>query len=99
MPDASNNPFVCMAAYSVLQRSIKAPVWRQTKRPPETGGPQVQGRCGCLFGGDLPRRIERAGIVDFRDLLVANERRDEPRESFEEVKALLHRKRKAVGKA
>lgn len=35
---------------------------------------------------------------DFRDLLVANERRNEPRESLEAVKALLHKKRKQAGK-
>src|ERR1700730_1691363 len=70
MPDTSNNPFVCMAAYSVLQRNIRAPVWRQTKRPPENRRPTDAGKGGCLFGGDLPRRIERAGIVDLRDLMV-----------------------------
>ena len=45
--------------------------------------------------------LKRHGEVweDFSDLLVANERRNEPRESFEDVKALLQRKRKAVGKA
>jgi hypothetical protein len=35
---------------------------------------------------------------DFRDLLVANERRNEPRESLEEVKTMLHRKRKPLAK-
>jgi hypothetical protein len=63
-----------MAAYSLLQRNIgsreRCLGMGQAKRPPETGGPQVQGRCGCLFGGDLPRRIERAGIVDLGDLMV-----------------------------
>jgi hypothetical protein len=43
------------------------------KRPPETGGlktcpKQCPGR--DLFGGDLLRRVERAGVVDFLDLMV-----------------------------
>jgi hypothetical protein len=32
---------------------------------------------------------------DFQDLLAANERRHEPRESLEDVKARIQRKRKA----
>jgi hypothetical protein len=36
------------------------------KKPPENRRllhPRIP---GCLFGGLLPRRIERAGVVDFR---------------------------------
>jgi hypothetical protein len=35
---------------------------------------------------------------DFQDLLLAEERRAEPRESLDEVKAILQRKRKGNGK-
>ncbi len=35
---------------------------------------------------------------DFQDLMIARERRDEPRESFEKVKAILKKKRKENGK-
>ncbi|MBI3411140.1 MAG: hypothetical protein HY040_22630 [Planctomycetes bacterium] len=35
---------------------------------------------------------------DFRDIMVAQQRRNEPRESFEEVKAILKKQRKNNGK-
>ena len=43
-----------------------------TKRPPETGGLGIfsEMRRALLFCGLLPRRIERAGIVDFGHLVI-----------------------------
>jgi len=43
MPDARCNSFVCIAAYYILQRSIKALAAPKppTGRPPEAGGPHV----------------------------------------------------------
>ena len=44
IPDASSNPFVCIAAYYLLQCNIKMSREGvgpgQTKGPPETGGPE-----------------------------------------------------------
>jgi hypothetical protein len=76
IPDTSHNAFVCIAAFCLLQRNIgrrgpdiKARPNRQKKRPPVSGG--LLGIQECrLFGGNLPRRIERAGIVDLRHLVV-----------------------------
>ena len=36
----------------------------------KAGGRFILGRTECLFRGDLAWRIERAGIVDFGDLMV-----------------------------
>ncbi|KRR16937.1 hypothetical protein CQ13_12050 [Bradyrhizobium retamae] len=41
------------------------------KRPPENRRLLHSRIPGCLFGGLLPRRIERAAIVDFGDLVIA----------------------------
>ena len=39
IPDASNNPFVCIAAFSLLQCNINGTIeLPNSKRPPETGG-------------------------------------------------------------
>ena len=35
---------------------------------------------------------------DFQDLMIAKKRRNDPQESLEEVKAILHKKRKGNGK-
>ena len=38
MPDASSNPFVCIAAFCLPQCNIKRTVFRIKKRPPDPGG-------------------------------------------------------------
>jgi hypothetical protein len=43
----------------------------QRKRPPEPGGLGIPEYKAGLFGRLLPRRIERAGIVDFGHLVIA----------------------------
>jgi len=40
------------------------------KRPPEPGGLGIPEYKAGLFGRLLPRRIERAGIVDLRHLVI-----------------------------
>src|SRR3982074_864696 len=53
IPDAMNNPFVCIAAYYLLQCNIMisgvATIigGAKQKGPPETGGPEVSRKCGC----------------------------------------------------
>src|SRR5712664_534443 len=39
------------------------------KRAARNRRPQVVGK-SCLFSGDLPRWVERAGIVDLRNLMI-----------------------------
>jgi len=73
MPDASYNRLVCIAAIVSLHCSkINETGTPDSKRPPETGGLGIlcSLRVG-LFGRLLPRRIERAGIVDLGHLVIA----------------------------
>jgi hypothetical protein len=64
--------FVCAAAFSPLHCNMAGPRGReQTKRPPETSGPcSMENGVGGLFGRDLPRRIQRPGIVNLRHLMI-----------------------------
>ncbi len=57
--------------FALQQNSAKL-ASQTAKRPPETGGLShlVSLKRRGLFGRLLPRRIERAGIVDFGDLVV-----------------------------
>jgi hypothetical protein len=60
---SSNYPFAVHQG-----RTIGIP---QRKRPPEPGGLGIPEYKTGLFGRLLPRRIERAGIVDLGDLVIA----------------------------
>ncbi len=70
IPDARNNELVCIAAICPVQ--CNKVIWHyKPKKPPRRDGLLGSGIGRGLFGGLLPRRVERAGSVNFRDLVVA----------------------------
>jgi hypothetical protein len=75
IPDASDNRFVCIAAIWRVQCNINGLIeFPNTKRPPERPAAfksKNSSRKRRLFSCHLARRIERAGIVDLGDLVVA----------------------------
>src|SRR4030088_1727377 len=73
IPDTRNNSFVCIAAYCLLQCNINASLagMGQAKGRRKPAASKHSARSGGLFGGNLPRRVERAGIVDLRHPMIS----------------------------
>src|SRR6202000_1569673 len=63
-----NNGLVCIAAFSLMQCSI---TWNNAHRIAKSRLRAALNDIASLFGRLLARRIERAGVVDFRNLVVA----------------------------
>jgi hypothetical protein len=72
IPNATNNRIVCIAAINLVQRSnswaLASHIEKGRRNPAAFGIPEYK---AGLFGRLLPRRIERAGIVDLGDLVIA----------------------------
>jgi hypothetical protein len=61
-----------MAAIGRLQRSNELSRWHsRMKKAAGNRRPLYSRIPDCLFGRLLPRRVERAGIVDFGDRVIA----------------------------
>ncbi|WP_213285262.1 hypothetical protein [Bradyrhizobium sp. sGM-13] len=54
-----------------LQQRVGVLALQNEKRRRKTGGRCIPESQGCLFRRLLPRRIDRAGVVDFGDLVIA----------------------------
>src|SRR3954452_21973254 len=71
IPDAKIQPCVCIAASTIPQCSMNGAIafCNREKKPPETGGfgSLWSFLLGCLLAG----RVQGAGIMDFRDLVIA----------------------------